>query len=166
MSEQSEEGETSDLSCVQTTAVHSVCLAHTRSFNNRRTADLSSCVPVFHTQQRHEDPSSLFTQYSFHYQLPGFSPACLWLFHPVHRGACALTVHTDICPWRNVTTIADVEMLSPVLSWLQITTGPRSVAGPCSRGSCFCPLEKENRCRACAAPAVSPQSLRLIHADV
>lgn len=52
---------------------------------------------------------------------------------------------TDICQWRNITTIADVEMLipsplSPRLPPLQVCS--TSLLVLCAACSCFCPLKR------------------------
>lgn len=74
--------------------------------------------------------------------LPGFSPTRLSLFHSLPQGDLALT---DICQWRDITTIADVEMLipspfSPRLPPPQVCGTSLPVGSVAS--SCFCPLEK------------------------
>lgn len=74
----------------------------------------------------------------------------------------------DICKWRNITTIADVEMLIPSL--LSPRLPPPRVRGTSplvfgAAGSCFCPLKRP--AAACAAESVvSNQSRLLIHTDV
>lgn len=63
--------------------------------------------------------------------------------HPPPQGSL-LSQLTDICQWRNITTIADVEMLIP--SPLSPRLPPLQVCGTSllvlsAAGSCFCPLK-------------------------
>lgn len=143
-------------------------------------ADSSWCsVPVFHTHSKVPfvplsspfNLSSIFPLcwYCFHFSAcQGFPPACLWLFHSPPQGSL-LSQLTDICQWRNITTIADVEMLIPSsLNSRTTTPGLQHIPAGSLRTacSCFCPLKRPAVGPDREAPAVNDQSLLLIHADV
>lgn len=76
-----------------------------------------------------------FSWYCFHFSdCQGF-PLHVYDFSIPSPQESLLSQLTDICQWRSITTIADVEMLIPS------PLGPR-LPGPLHipAGSCFCPL--------------------------
>ena len=106
------------------------------------------------------------SRYCFHFSVCQGFPLHVFDFSIPSPQGSLLSQLTDICQWRNITTIADVEMLIP--SPLSPRLPPLQVCGTsplvlCAAGSCFCPL-KRPRCRlhysgVCEAPAMNNQSL-------
>lgn len=134
---------------------------------------------ISHPQQSAFCPT-LFSLQSFIYfspllvlfsllSLPGFSPCMSLTFpFPPPQGSL-LSQLTDICQWRNITTIADVEMLIPSsLNFRATTPGLQHIPAGSLRTacSCFCLLKRPAVGPDREAPAVNDQSLLLIHADV
>lgn len=83
------------------------------------------------------------SRYCFHFSACQGFPLHVFDFSILSPQGSLLSQLTDICQWRNITTIADVEMLipsplSPRLPLLQVcSTSPLVL---CAAGSCFCPL--------------------------
>lgn len=84
-----------------------------------------------------------FSWYCFHFSLCQGFPLHVFDFSIPFPQGSLLSQLTDICQWRNITTIADVEMLipsplGPGLPALQVRcTSPLLLS---AAGSCFCPL--------------------------
>lgn len=119
-------------------------------------ADTSLCsVPAFHTHSikrllSHSLLPSIFhlfslSQYCFHFSVCQGFPLHVFDFSIPSPQGSLLSQLTDICQWRNITTIADVEMLiptplSPRLPPLQVCSTSLLVLS--AAGSCFCPLKR------------------------
>lgn len=83
------------------------------------------------------------SQYCFHFSVCQGFPLHVFDFSIPSPQGSLLSQLTDICQWRNITTIADVEMLIP--SPLSPRLPPLHVCSTstlllCAAGSCFCPL--------------------------
>lgn len=87
------------------------------------------------------------SRYCFHFSVCQGFPLHVFDFSipsPPPQGSLLLQL-TDICQWRNITTIADVEMLIP--SPLSPRLPPLRGCGTSplvhsAAGSCFCPLKR------------------------
>lgn len=101
-----------------------------------------------------------FSWYCFHFSdCQGFPLHVFDFSIPSPQGSL-LSQLTDICQWRSITTIADVEMLipsplGPRLPPLQVRC--TSLLLLSAAGSCFCPLSglaagRRRRDRGCEAP--------------